>query len=714
MSRHSKPISARLAQVQRLPAKLRIAALGEGLAACSPDESEALALELLELAVFPAFADNATPVRARTLFSFMERARRAQVARLADRALAEISRRWGFIPSTVIPAALAAGENRWQDVIRQVATDPSRLPRLSLAKLAADAGDARLSALAASMLFDQDEEVAQGAERALVTLALSLLRQDVALTTCATYLVDEPEVSGGRGLVLGLSGNPDELCSQLTQAAMNYGEHRRRAPILGALVAAERARLRSKKPGAAAMRTWLNNRAHPSQGALRSVLRWTRMPVARLRALEWLHVEHLTAPAGERLLRAHKLIEHELVLANAHLLARPARATCAAKLKIEPLGKHAGKGRPRLPDLAEGAAPTTPALRQLSPAARLRFPSFLGAFSTAAPFRAKALEPYLSDPIPSVRHAAMRGAPASLLPDFCFDDNHRVAQSAFLSWSSAGAALPTKSAPIPDGHRRALSLLARSPHEAIRTWADQDLDVACGWLTPSLAGRLAARRAMATDRPAFVERLRATLSIDDQAPAGVALVRALDLAPELEPDLIRLTGTGTPPRLLATVIAALSPLTSEAARAAITQHLTHPNDRVRANAVEALGVNCPSILVELKSDENHRVRANSIRAEFLATIGDDLPPQDLAAELSRILTDSRPMHRLAGLWLAVRTLPRTGRAALGDEWPQLMARIGEAARFDEDPRIRARAAACAYRLASHTRLSWRAQPTHAS
>ena len=202
MSRLLRSISARLAQVRRLPPTLRIAALGEGLAACAPDESEALALELLELAVLPAFAQTEEPVRSGLLKSFIQRCQRAQVDRLADRALAEISRRWAFIPMPVIPAALAAGENRWQDVIRQVATDPSRLPRLSLAKLAGDAGDARLSALAASMLLDQDPDVAHAAERALVTLALSVLRQDVAL---------QPEGVGGDRHTVSL----DDLASDV-------------------------------------------------------------------------------------------------------------------------------------------------------------------------------------------------------------------------------------------------------------------------------------------------------------------------------------------------------------------------------------------------------------------------------------------------------------------------------------------------------------------
>src|SRR6185503_11360169 len=59
MSRTLGTFSARLAQTRKLPLRLRIAALGEGLSACSPEESEALALELLELAILPAF-DSST------------------------------------------------------------------------------------------------------------------------------------------------------------------------------------------------------------------------------------------------------------------------------------------------------------------------------------------------------------------------------------------------------------------------------------------------------------------------------------------------------------------------------------------------------------------------------------------------------------------------------------------------------------------------------
>src|SRR3954470_1833161 len=185
MSRSLGTFSARLAHIRRLPVRLRIAALGEGLLACSPDESEALALELLELAVLPAFAANDLPVRAPRLLSLIRRIRRAQSASVADAALAEISRVWAFIPSSVVPAAIAAGKDRWKAVIRQVTTDPSRFTQISLAKLTADSRDVELAPLAAAMLHDNDDQVAQSAERSLLRLCLTQWRQDLAQTTAS-------------------------------------------------------------------------------------------------------------------------------------------------------------------------------------------------------------------------------------------------------------------------------------------------------------------------------------------------------------------------------------------------------------------------------------------------------------------------------------------------------------------------------------------------
>jgi HEAT repeat protein len=265
------------------------------------------------------------------------------------------------------------------------------------------------------------------------------------------------------------------------------------------------------------------------------------------------------------------------------------------------------------------------------------------------------------------------------------------------------------SGPWSDGEHRTLSLLARSPHETVRAWAAQDLDLAPDPAATTIAGRLAARRLLAQDRRAFLETLRAALTNEDQAPQALAQVRALGLAAELEPELLDLARPGRSPRLLATAIAALGEARRESAVAAAAPLLEHGNDRVRANAVETIGHAGPAAnlhaIIELKADPHHRVRANATRAEFLAAIAARSPEPDLHQELTRMLTDTRAMHRLAGLWLAGRTLPLKLRA--GEVKPELAARIAEAARVDDDPRVRVRAAACSQRLGAELRLIWR-------
>jgi hypothetical protein len=722
MSRSLGTFSARLARVRRLPSKLRIAALGAGLAACSPAESEALALELLELAVLPSFEDRATSVRSGRLVSFLQRRFRRRSAETADAALAEVSRAWAFIPGVLIPALLAAGGNRWQAVIRQVATDPSTAARLSLAKLAGDAADARLAHLTAAMLHDQDENVAHAAERSLTTLCLSVVLRDLAQTPVHLWMnLDGDDGPIGRALLLGLAGDADELFGQAAQAAMNFGEHRRRAAILSALILADRVRLRDGARGTDSLRRWITGDSHASQAALRSVLRWSRVPIVRLRALELLGHEHVCGAAGERLVKAHTLVEHELVLANAHLLRRPSRAARAARIKLRSTPPTAGKGPPRLRSALDASIPPAGALRHLSPTARLGLASFVDALGTTAPQRQAALLPFLSDTIPTIRHGAMRAMPTSGLVDFCFDGDARVAQSAMLSWSTAGAGIAREPGPLSGSEHRLLSLIARSPHESVRAWALQDLAAAPDPEAPTIAGRLAARRLLTVDRTAFLAKVRGSLEREGEALGTLMLVRAVGIAAELEPQIVAWTDPKAPPRLLATAVAALADLDSPAAAEAASGLLAHPNDRVRANAVESLGSRHKrrggegtqsqgllNALIELKSDSNHRVRANAIRAQLFAAMAGVPCEVDLIRELTTMLTDTRPMHRLAALWLAGRTLP--DRLREDDRWPELVARIAETARFDDSPQVRVRGAACSQRLAADLRLLWRDAP----
>src|ERR1051326_3837163 len=132
MSRRVEPFQARLFDLRHLPLSLRVAALGEALAACSPSESEAIALELLELAVLPAFVPSAEPVRALRALSFIKRLWAQHESRKSAIPLAEICRRWAFIPGAVLPAALSTGRGRWHEVVPPAATYPSQATRPSL------------------------------------------------------------------------------------------------------------------------------------------------------------------------------------------------------------------------------------------------------------------------------------------------------------------------------------------------------------------------------------------------------------------------------------------------------------------------------------------------------------------------------------------------------------------------------------------------------
>jgi hypothetical protein len=611
------------------------------------------------------------------------------------------------MPTAVVPAALAAGKDRWKAVIRQVTTDPSRSARLSLAKLAGDAGDTRLAAIAASMLHDQDEPVALAAERSLVALSLSGWVQSLAQTPLRAFLTTDPHPELARGLAVGLDGTLEELLVEAAHAANSFGEHRRRAAVLSALILADRATLRGKGPGATAIKAWLQNTEHTSQAAARSILRWSRIPITRLRALEWLGNDHFSAAASDRLVKAQSLLEHELVLSQAHLLRRPLRLAVAARLKLQAKAP-AATSVPKLRSAFDAPLPPSSAAGHLSPPARLGVIAFAQSLSAPAQHRLAVLTAFLADPIPSIRHAAMRAVPTQGLADFCFDAHEHVARSAMLSWSSAGAGLAAQPGPLPADRARLLSLLARSPHEAVRTWADQDLTAAPDPQSATRAGRLAALHSLATNRSAFLAKLRAALADDQLALQALMLARALRLVADLEPQILALTQPGTPPRLLATAVAALTEVGTREAATAAAHLLDHANDRVRANAVETLGhrrARSPSAaptlstLAELKSDPNHRVRANAIRIVAGDAIHD---------ELTGILTDSRPMHRLAGMWLAGRTLPSRIRA--GDFRPELLARISESARFDDDPRVRVRAAACSQRLTADLRYIWRSAP----
>ena len=101
-------------------------------------------------------------------------------------------------------------------------------------------------------------------------------------------------------------------------------------------------------------------------------------------------------------------------------------------------------------------------------------------------------------------------------------------------------------------------------------------------------------------------------------------------------------------------------------------------------------------LMELKSDPDHRVRANVLRA----ALREPMLAGRARSEMLAMLEDARDMHRLAAVWLAGRT-PRLS------EGEEVAARIGVLACGDASEHVRARARAVEMRMrpaAQHGRL----------
>jgi HEAT repeat protein len=204
---------------------------------------------------------------------------------------------------------------------------------------------------------------------------------------------------------------------------------------------------------------------------------------------------------------------------------------------------------------------------------------------------------------------------------------------------------------------------------------------------------------------------------------AIMIARYLGLTPEFEADLRRIVQESAQSqdeaaaRAASCAVSALTDITSANAVEALLECLDHRDDRVRANAVEALarkaqhthaeGKPTPTlhaVLAELKLDESHRVRANAIRAMIRTAEGES--SESPARALSAMLSDDRPMHRVAGLWVVDRAIVSGQANAIGDSSIQIALALDTLAKGDVEPKVRDRAAHCAGRLLGATRESW--------
>ncbi len=603
-----------------------------------------------------------------------------------------------------------AGGNGLLDAI-----DGSRVEAAVDSLLASDRGDERaagaalIGAAPIPAMVDRlaallaDAEIGAAAERSLATL----------VERAALARVE------GRGLALGAAGRA------LEGALEQFGAHRRAGVLDLALTLVHRGvRLsdyRGRGTGEATNPAWLTGTEEAAGMAMRRLLRRDDREAVASAAWLWLAVPGMASAALQRLARTAPGLE--AVLARVHLVSNPARAVALRRL-VESDGS-----------VPAAVLPSAQAVSAMRPAARRGYARWVMALGAPSRLSDAALGGLLADSDATVRHAAARaastparGATPACLVDLAFDADPRVARTATLGLM----ARPDRALVRDPLRERALAALVRSPHPGV-AWLARSARVGDAFDSPeSPAARLLLRRELAIAPARVLGRLAGALADPDarRVASAAALVRAMALGPRLETALVDAARArwlsaassdgAADARALARVLTALADVPGEAATRMLTEAAGHTDARVRANAIDALarrarvavliptGVSAAvhDVLRERIDDEAHRPRASAARA-LLLTGAPSFPRAASARDageraLLSMLEDARPMHRVAGLWLAERA---ASRVAPLPEIVEAVAGLARAAGGDVHG-LNIRARATAQRLLAEVRLGW--------
>lgn len=637
-----KALPGRLGLLRRVPAYIRVTAIEQSIGVASDAESRVLGDELI-----------------RTIGGLVTGAKPAgRDARVLNAALAALAAAWARLTQNQRRSAselLADSGSRaeWRRVLRERATSQTPAMRRAVAEAIGDCPGCGAAVLLVTLLADPDSSVsdaAEGALRNLVNAALDSRERASADEELESVLADAARVFPDhrrRGVL--------ESAALLLTPARWAGSHDLPAGIHRAEGPAEGTAVRPPSP----LVRWFSGRSDETHFALRSVVRKSADPRMRARAWEWLgpRGDAVAAAALDRVARAASLEDHEALLPRTHLLANPVRARRASMI-----GNPAGRkpGGTAIPDVAMVPC--------LSVESRRGLPRLVAALHLTDEARAGALAPLLVDPDPIARYAAARMLPA------------------------------------------------------------RGADGIDPWEASSEGSRLAARGLVRAERDHFLADLALRIASGqprDQAGA-VLLARRLGVTGDVEGDLLRALAAGPGDlaleRLAATAAAALGDADSAAAREGLRACVMHPVPRVRANAVEGLGriarrravhtgdlatadPEMYAAMLELKSDSQHRVRANALHALLACATADWTCEPAAEDALAAMLGDDRPPHRCAALWLADRLMARFGPG--WHRWSHMATRVAEAARADTDPAVRVRAERCARRALAAVRTDWR-------
>lgn len=686
-----------LEQAKRLGLRDRIVTLGHALRGASGSARDSMALMLIELAAqgrgvtdgHRNQAHAAGPIELITRLPARWRERHA------DDALLALARAWPYIPADARPLALAVGRERWIETTKVLAGHAEADARLAAISIAHDTADPALGHSVCSLLGDEEQRVRQAADEAVLRMSLRQLRHVPSELLGAHY------ASIANQGVVSFPADPDVLelerhvlLRAVSDAAYGFTSHRCRSPLVALLLLIDhRNASRVEREISVRMRRLLAMRNHPSHAPIRTLLKRTDCPLLRERALRWLPIDAISNAALERLRVPESLIEHEVMLRNAHLAVRPARASRLCSLTS-----------PRSTSRAQEVLPTPQQWKALSGSARLGVVSLNALIGGDEQARRGRIEPTLADESLHIRLRAAGLCPALDLQDFVFDADGVISRHAGIRWSTLGAEPPRFDSPSSTSRIRLSELASRSPHDATRRIARDEL----ARLTisdPSLpSSRQRARRYMQSDPAGFIRSMRDRLAMPSTCLETIMMIRLLGVERRFELDLIGIVQSEySEHRSRACAVAALARVQSNAAKYILDEALGDRDPRTRANAVEHAQIPFDHLMV-FRDDQDHRARANAVRRAIVSGVESETEKaRDASGALIELLGDPRPMHRLAGSWVAQHTVVSRNRDRLGTRWSPIIAQLEELAAVDEDPRLRDRARRCIRRLASEIR-----------
>jgi len=630
-----------------------------------------------------------------------------------EQALAAATRVYGRLSEAKGKRLIATGMGQWGGACRLAMQGAAPGERASIAALVGDAVDADATGILTTLIADEDPLVREAAGRSLIGLAARVNRP--------------PTVDG-------LTRQSVEAA--VVKAASEFDAHRQKAALKALLIL-----LDSPAAMAAAgpeVRALLADDAHPMHMALRGVIKNDLDERLQHAAWVWLGLKRAAPACLDRLARKGDAASRSRVFNSGHLLGSPQRRAAVTRAASVDRGAGiAGIGIDERALMEAGGPEAAAALR------------IAAAGSPEAANRA--VEAALAHPEPVVRHQAMRlladgeiragniEGPTDVLLDLCFDEHAGVARGAMLrAWSAArtGRLNAEESTAV-------FERLRRSEHETVRAMADFSGAPPIG-ASDGPVQRVVVRRWLGQDPAGVIEAIRERLHAGplSERIGAIQLARRLLIVGPLELDLLAIIDRSqalsrrTPDaisrhemRVAASAVSALGEVATSSAEQALLSVLGHADDRVRANAIDTLTRRSRRAgrlgraddglthrLAELKDDAHHRVRAGALRAELLGAVrGSGNAAGAEAGEVSRrllsrtavMLSDSRAMHRVSGLWLAERM-----SAELGSTWRDfgagraLVQAVDEMATGDGDGAVRLRASTAAARLRAVVRLGW--------